>query len=71
MAHRYMYCCSTDWSHELGEAPDLEGKQPLYSSIEELKKKRTCWEECGIVRVKVEFDGVVVPGKESYFDTND
>jgi hypothetical protein len=58
-----MYCCGVDWTHEIGEAPDLEGRIPLYSSIEELKAKRTCWEECGIVEVKLELVRVVEPDK--------
>ncbi len=44
-----LYACGVDWQHEIGEAGDLEGKMPLYSSIEELKAQRTCWAECGIV----------------------
>lgn len=48
-----MYCCGVDWQHEIGEAPDLEGKIPLYSSIEKLKAKRTCWEECGILEIEL------------------
>jgi hypothetical protein len=46
-----LYACGVDWQHEIGEAPDLDGKQPLYSSIEALKKKSPCWESCGIVEV--------------------
>jgi len=53
MSHRTMYMCGVDWQHELCEAPDLEGKAPLYTSVEELKRLRTCWEECGIVEVEV------------------
>ena len=58
-----MYCCGVDWTHEICEAPDLEGRIPLYSSIEELKAKRTCWEECGIVEIKLELVRVVEPDK--------
>lgn len=50
------YACGVDWQHEIGEAPDLEGKMPLYSSIEELKKEKTCWKACGIVKLKVELE---------------
>jgi hypothetical protein len=51
---RKMYMCGVDWQHELCEAPDLEGRAPLYSSVEELKRLRTCWEECGIVEVEIQ-----------------
>lgn len=27
------YACGVDWDHEMGEASDLEGKMPLYSSL--------------------------------------
>lgn len=53
MAKRKLYACGVDWQHEIGEAPDLEGKMPLYSSVEELKRKRTCWDECGIVEIEL------------------
>lgn len=47
------YLCGVDWQHEIGEASDLEGRQPLYSSVKGLKKKSPCWEECGIVKVEI------------------
>lgn len=53
MGKRIVYACGVDWQHEIGEAPDLEGKMPLYSSIEELKSKRSCWKACGIVRLEI------------------
>lgn len=55
------YMCQTDWDFEIGEAPDLEGKMPLYSSVEELKEQRTCWDECGIVEVEITKTKVVLP----------
>ena len=58
---RTLYACGVDWQHEIGEAPDLEGKMPLYSSVEELKAKRTCWKECGIVELRLDFKGWVEP----------
>lgn len=39
------YCCGVAWQHEIGEALDLEGKVPLYSSIKDLKKNKPY---CGI-----------------------
>lgn len=60
MASKIMYACQTDWRYEMGEAPDLEGSMPLYSSVEELKKQRTCWDECGIVEVEITLKKVVL-----------
>lgn len=48
------YCCGVDWQHELGEASDLEGKMPLYSTVKQLKEERSCWKECGIVEIHLE-----------------
>lgn len=48
-----LYACGVDWDHEIGEAPGLEGKMPLYSSVEELKKNLSCWKDCGIVEVEI------------------
>ena len=53
---RKLYCCLTDWLHEVGEAPDLEGRMPFFSSVEKLKAAKPCWEECGIL----EIDGSLV-----------
>lgn len=48
-----LYICGVDWQHEIGEAHDLEGKMPFYSTIKELKRDRRCWKECGILEVEV------------------
>lgn len=58
---RTLYACGVDWQHEIGEASDLEGKMPLYSSVNELKSKRSCWKECGIVEIKLEADSWIEP----------
>lgn len=50
---KIVYCCGVDFQHEIGEAPDLEGKMPLYSSVEELKANKSCWEECGILKLEL------------------
>lgn len=50
---RTVYSCGVDWQHEIGQAEDLEGTMPLYSSVERLKKDRTCWAECGIVQLNL------------------
>ena len=53
MGTKKFYCCATDFIHEMGEAPDLEGRMPLYTSIEKLKELRPYWDERGILEVEV------------------
>ena len=48
---KYVYICGVDWQHELGEVPDFT---KVYSSVDDLKNQRTCWKQCGIVKIKVE-----------------
>lgn len=48
------YICGTDITDVNLGATDVV----IYPSIEELKKKRSCWEECGIV--EIELDGKYV-----------
>ena len=50
-----MYICGVDWQHELFEAGD---GTKFYPSIEDLKKYRSCWDQCGVVKVNVTFDDV-------------
>lgn len=54
------YACGVDWQYEMGEAADLEGKMPLYSSVEELTSKCTCWKQCGIVKLTLTLDSWVM-----------
>lgn len=58
---KILYCCGVDWQHEICEADDLEGKMPLFSSVEELKDKKKCWKTCGIVELRVELIKWVEP----------
>jgi hypothetical protein len=55
-----LYTCGVDWQHEIGQASDLCGKSPLYHSVKALKAKRTCWKECGIVKLSLTLDEWVV-----------
>lgn len=71
MAKRKLYACGVDWQHEIGEAPDLEGKMPLYSSVEELKRKRTCWDECGIVEIELKVTKWVLKQDYKYYIDKD
>ena len=48
-----LYACGVDWQHEFGEASDIEGCYNLYSSIENLKKDKKCYNECGIVELNL------------------
>ncbi len=45
-----VYVCGVDWQHELGEVSDYT---KVYSTVEDLKRQRSCWEECGIVELEV------------------
>jgi hypothetical protein len=43
------YICGVDFQYELGYASDIH----FYDSLEELMEKSKCWEECGIVELKI------------------
>lgn len=52
------YVCGVDFQHEIGDgANDVK----LYSSLEVLKKERTCWKECGIVELDIRVKKWVEP----------
>ncbi len=51
-----IYICGVDWQHEIGAAA---GKMDYYNSVEELKRHKKCWKECGIVKLKVSLDSWV------------
>lgn len=46
------YMCMIDFEDELGRA---SGGNPVYPSIEDLKRHHDCWESCGIVEVEVRY----------------
>lgn len=48
--------CKTDWDDEIGSADD---GNKVYPSIKALKRERKCTDECGIVKVRVEFVEIV------------
>lgn len=54
------FMCRTDFEEELGCA---EGGNTVYPSLENLKQHRQCVAECGIVRVSVNLEEVIEPGK--------
>lgn len=37
----------------------------IYASLNELKDDLVCWERCGVVKLKVEVVGVVVPANKT------
>jgi hypothetical protein len=43
------YLCGIAFQHELGETDDLS----IFETLEDLKAKHKCWEECGIVELRV------------------
>lgn len=55
------FMCKTDWDYEIGN-----GIVEVYDSIEQLKKKRSCVTECGIVEVEVTLKRVVTEQSESF-----
>lgn len=56
---RIGYMCLVDFNFELGEAC---GGNVIYPSVKDLKANRTCWEECGIVKVNISLDKVISHG---------
>ena len=57
---KFGYMCKVDFDWEIGGAI---GGNTVYPSVEDLKDNRTCWEECGIVKVKIELEEVVLESK--------
>jgi hypothetical protein len=54
---KYGYMCYTDFAHEVGESPN---GIDVYRSVDDLCKNRDCVLQCGIVKVKVVLDTVLV-----------
>lgn len=53
-----VYIDLVDWQHELGHASD---GNKVFPSIEDLKKHRSCWKQCGIAEIEVTFRAIVEP----------
>jgi len=53
------YMCAIDWEYELGAA---SGGNLVFPSVDDLKRSHVCWENCGIVEVRVLFSKTVVEG---------
>jgi hypothetical protein len=60
-----VYTCGTMWDH-LDHA-----EMTVYPSIRALKCDRGCWEECGIVALRVKFETWVELGKIVENNTSD
>lgn len=48
-----VYLDGVDFQHEIGEASD---GNKVYPSIKDLQSHNSCWESCGIVKVKLVFE---------------
>lgn len=46
------YLCGVSFIHELGET-NMDSF--MFESLEEFKEKRSCWTNCGIVEIEVEY----------------
>lgn len=57
MKSRKAYCCATDLAHEPIQFINF------YETVKELKSKKLCWNECGIVKVKLKVTKVIKRGK--------
>lgn len=60
------YMCKVDFDWELGCA---SGGNIVYPSEKDLRERRKCVDECGIVEVRVQFVRVVQ--EERYYDDDD
>jgi hypothetical protein len=57
---RYAYMDKVDFEHELGEAV---GGNTLYSSVKDLLNNQKCITECGVVKVKITIEEVILGSK--------
>ena len=48
MKDKYVYVCATDFHHELEEC-----EIKVYPTLERIKVKRSCVEQCGIIKLKI------------------
>jgi len=53
------YMCGTDFNTELPSG----GPAVVYPTIKVLKANADCWKECGIVKVKINWDKVIKKAK--------
>lgn len=54
---RKAYCCGTDFAFEPIQFINF------YETTKELKSKKLCWSECGIVKVELKVTKVIKRGK--------
>ena len=57
--YRIAYMCGVDYQHELDE--DHNDFVKLYPNLEAFKANKTCWKECGIVKVQVKIEEWLEP----------
>jgi hypothetical protein len=53
------YICAIDWEYHVGK--NWNGAE-IFSSMDALKANRPCAKSCGIIRVKVTLDKVMLKG---------
>lgn len=46
------YLCGIDYQHEMEE-----GLANFYNTIEELKAAKSCWKQCGILKITLDLSG--------------
>lgn len=52
LVNKIGFMCRTDYEYELENAT---GGVDIYSSVNDLKNHKKCWEDCGIVKVEITF----------------
>jgi hypothetical protein len=52
---QYAYMCGIDWQEEIGH-----DYCKIFASVEDLKKEKPCWKECGIVKVAINLNSWVI-----------
>jgi len=53
------YICKTDWDHHI---PDDPNGIEIYFSEADLRKNRLCVDECGLVKLKITLEEVLIKG---------
>ncbi len=65
---RYGYMCKIDYDYEIGSAL---GGNKIYPSIKDLARHHTCASSCGIVRVSIELDEVLMSAHRPHVTTQE
>lgn len=60
-----VYICGTDFQHHLGPGGDVDGVE-IFNTLADLKRKKPCWKECGVVELEIKPLAYVVAEKTSF-----